>query len=215
MKKIMFSDKFGLETAVLNGTKTMTRRQFYIPEKLQYLYMPDDTIRIYDTQRAGYVIQWCDSNENVRMTFYPKYNIGEVVAIAQSYKDAGYDAHDTFGECRSIGSYPGWKNKMFVKAEYMPHHIRITKVKAERLQDISGNDCLKEGIKKTIHKDASGEWGRYYWYLGVTKHNCPYGQYKEYDTAKDAFLNLIDEVSGKGTWNIDPYVWVYEFELID
>lgn len=32
---------------------------------------------------------------------------------------------------------------------------------------------------------------------------------------KDAFMNLIDEVSGKGTWNIDPYVWVYEFELID
>lgn len=215
MQKILFNEKFGLETAVLNGTKTMTRRQFYIPEKLQYLYMPDDTIRIYDTQRAGYVIQWCDSNENVRMTFYPKYNIGEVVAIAQSYKDAGYDAHDTFGECRSIGSYPGWKNKMFVKAEYMPHHIRITKVKAERLQDISENDCLKEGIKKTIHKDASGEWGRYYWYLGVTKHNCPYGQYKEYDTAKDAFLNLIDEVSGKGTWNINPHVWVYEFELID
>lgn len=143
MQKIMFNEKFGLETAVLNGTKTMTRRQFYIPEKLQYLYMPDDTIRIYDTQRAGYVIQWCDSNENVRMTFYPKYNIGEVVAIAQSYKDAGYDAHDTFGECRSIGSYPGWKNKMFVKAEYMPHHIRITKVKAERVQDISKNDCLK------------------------------------------------------------------------
>lgn len=53
----MFNEKFGLETAVLNGTKTMTRRQFYIPEKLQYLYMPDDTIRIYDTQRAGYVIQ--------------------------------------------------------------------------------------------------------------------------------------------------------------
>lgn len=217
MQKIMFNEKFGLETAVLNGTKTMTRRQFYIPKKLQYLYMPDDTIRIYDTQRAGHVIQWCDSNKNVRMTFYPKYVIGEVVAIAQSYEtmyhEIGLETMDMF--TTSMKNSKGWNNKMFVKADLMQHHIRITNVKAERLQDISEEDCLKEGIKKTIHKDASGEWGRYYWYLGVTKHNCPYGQYKEYDTAKDAFLNLIDEVSGKGTWNINPYVWVYEFELID
>lgn len=213
----MFNEKFGLETAVLNGTKTMTRRQFYIPEKLQYLYMPDDTIRVYETPHAGDLIQWCDSNENVRMTFFPKYEIGEVVAIAQSYETI-YHRYAYYFEIELetiMKNSKGWSNKMFVKAALMPHHIRITNVKAERLQDISEDECLKEGIKKTIHKDASGEWGRYYWYLGVTKHNCPYGQYKEYDTAKDAFLNLIDEVSGKGTWNINPYVWVYEFELID
>lgn len=217
MQKIMFNEKFGLETAVLNGTKTMTRRQFYIPEKLQYLYMPDDTIRVYETPHAGDLIQWCDSNENVRMTFFPKYEIGEVVAIAQSYETI-YHRYAYYFEIELetiMKNSKGWSNKMFVKAALMPHHIRITNVKAERLQDISEDECLKEGIKKTIHKDASGEWGRYYWYLGVTKHNCPYGQYKEYDTAKDAFLNLIDEVSGKGTWNINPYVWVYEFELID
>lgn len=204
MQNIMLNEKFGLETAVLNGIKTMTRRQFYIPEKLQYLYMPDDTIRIYDTQSAGHVIQWLDSNENVRMTFYPKYNIGEVVAIAQSYKDAGYDAHDTFGECRSIASYPGWKNKMFVKAEYMPHHIRITNVKAERLQDISEEDCLKEGIM--------------YYGLEYDDYGDPqygYNNSQMFINPIDAFRSLIDKVSGKGTWNIDPYVWVYEFELID
>lgn len=26
---------------------------------------------------------------------------------------------------------------------------------------------------------------------------------------------LIDKVLGKGTWNSNPYVFVYEFELID
>lgn len=25
---------------------------------------------------------------------------------------------------------------------------------------------------------------------------------------------LIDKVSGKGTWESNPYVWVYEFELM-
>lgn len=219
MQKIMFNEKYGLETSVLNGTKTMTRRQFYIPEKLQYLYMPDDTIRIYDTQRAGYVIQWCDSNENVRITFYPKYNIGEVVAIAQSYKnisDSGYSVdsrYDSFRTenwdenkrvCGRLKTHHGWNNKMFVKADLMPHHIRITDVKAERLQDISEEDCLKEGIV-----DYGLEYDDYgdpqYGYKGSQMFINPI----------DAFRSLIDKVSGKETWNIDPYVWVYEFELID
>lgn len=202
----MFNEKFGLETAVLNGTKTMTRRQFYIPKKLQYLYMPDDTIRIYDTQRAGHVIQWCDSNENVRMTFYPKYVTGEVVAIAQSYEtiyhEIGLETMDML--TTSIKNSKGWSNKMFVKADLMPHHIRITKVKAERLQDISEEDCLKEGIM--------------YYGLEYDDYGDPQYGYKNsqmFINPIDAFRSLIDKVSGKGTWNIDPYVWVYEFELID
>lgn len=206
MKKIMFNEKFGLETAVLNGTKTMTRRQFYIPKKLQYLYMPDDTIRIYETQHEGDIIQWCDSNENVRMTFYPKYVIGEVVAIAQSYKDCGNMPDYGLDE----DGYPimpkrsGFFNKMYVKADLMPHHIRITDVKAERLQDISEEDCLKEGIVDYgLENDDYGD---------------PQYGYKNsqmFINPIDAFRSLIDKVSGKGTWNIDPYVWVYEFELID
>lgn len=206
MKKIMFNEKFGLETAVLNDTKTMTRRQFYIPKKLQYLYMPDDTIRIYETQHEGDIIQWCDSNENVRMTFYPKYVIGEVVAIAQSYEtmyhEIGLETMDMF--TTSMKNSKGWNNKMFVKADLMQHQIRITKVKAERLQDISEEDCLKEGIV-----DYGLEYDDYgdpqYGYKGSQMFINPI----------DAFRSLIDKVSGKGTWNIDPYVWVYEFELID
>lgn len=40
----------------------------------------------------------------------------------------------------------GWTNKMFVRANLMKRHIRITDVKVERLRDISEEDCLKEGI---------------------------------------------------------------------
>lgn len=33
-------------------------------------------------------------------------------------------------------------------------------------------------------------------------------------TAKESFACLIDKMSGKGTWESNPYVWVYDFELI-
>lgn len=45
-----------------------------------------------------------------------------------------------------------------------------------------------------------------YWYHGLA--NSPYR------TAKKAYAALIDKISGKGTWKRNPYVFVYEFELI-
>ena len=36
---------------------------------------------------------------------------------------------------------------MFSKAELMPHQIRITDVRCERLQDISDSECLREGVQ--------------------------------------------------------------------
>ena len=36
-----------------------------------------------------------------------------------------------------------------------------------------------------------------------------------YKTVREAFSVLIDKTSGKGTWRYNPWVFVYEFELID
>ena len=33
-------------------------------------------------------------------------------------------------------------------------------------------------------------------------------------TRRIAYAALIDKISGKGTWASNPYVFVYEFELI-
>ena len=32
---------------------------------------------------------------------------------------------------------------------------------------------------------------------------------------REAFSALIDKVSGKGAWESNPFVWAYEFKLID
>lgn len=150
-----------------------------------------------------------------------RYKIGEEVAIAQSYKELGYDADALDRSPKdwrvirgTLGESKGWNNKMFVLAEACKHHIRITNIKVERLQDISNEDCLNEGVTMTMHKSADGEWGRYYWHHGVTRSNCPHGQYKEYDTPLEAFSSLVDCVCGKYTWESNPWVLAYEFELI-
>ena len=206
----MFNDKYGLTQAVLDGRKTMTRRTFYIPDKLALkYYVETDNLVICETQYNGNVIEWRDSNDNVRMTFQPKYEVGEVVAIAQSYKDIGYNGEYSWvqdGIHYHRDRAAGWANKMFVKVNLMPHHIKITDIKVERLQDISDKDCFKEGI----YASNSFEIGYGIpWVYEFAKSKMAYY------TPREAFAALINKVSGKGTWESNPFVWVYEFKLLD
>jgi hypothetical protein len=213
MKKIMFNDKYGLTQAVLDGQKTMTRRAFYIPDKLALkYYVETDNLVICDTQHNGSIIEWRDNNDNVRMTFRPKYEVGEVIAIALSYKDSGYapdllDRHPKDLSIRGLmKDSAGWNNKMFVKSYACKHHIKITNIKVERLQDISDGDCLKEGI---IHAYTDND--------GVKIYHTPHTKrgFLSTDIAQQAFAVLIDKVSGKCTWERNPFVFAYEFKLVD
>ena len=213
----MFNDKFGLTQAVLDGRKTMTRRIIKCPRTFRGEWVAG--FNIYRRHSDKKIVDWpcmydADEREFDMGEILPKYKLGEVVAIAQSYKDVdrfhrkGKNA-DYLEYLDSIlpelKLYPGWGNKMFVKADLMPHHIKITGIKVERLQDISDEDCLKEGI---IHVST---------FLGQKIYHTPHvnGSYLSTNVAQEAFAYLIDKVSGKGTWEENPFVWVYEFKLFD
>lgn len=216
MKKIMFNDKYGLTEAVLAGRKTQTRRIVSLPGGLTHddICNPvmgiDDKGRVYFTFYIG-----CRPHD-----IYPAYQIGEGVAVAQRYWElrncnAFYDALD-----RADPSFPleciegekGCYNKMFVKADWMPHRICITDIKAERLQAISDEDCLKEGIIPTGHTNFPYTFdGAPLW--KVIPVTC-YDRHVWYRGARAAFSSLIDKVSGRGTWQSNPWVFAYDFELI-
>ena len=184
MKKIMFNDRYGLTRAVLDGRKTQTRR--VVPQSVieKYAMLEDPTI-IDDA----------------------RYDVGEVVAVAQSYIDCG-NLPDYELDEEGLPIMPtksGYFNKMFVRADLMPNKIRITDVRVERLQDISDEDCLKEGLEwdgvaKQYYVDYQKETGRKT-FLGKTP--------------REAFANLIKKVSKKDVWSENPYVYVYDFERMD
>ena len=136
-----------------------------------------------------------------------------MVAVAQSYKNVGYDPEAPLMEANSIGGYvktkfsPGWTNKIFVRADLMPHHIRITNVRVERLQDISDSDIKTEGVDY-----VNGYSESYFFGFGVKTDK---GWIKLGNTPREAYAALIDRISDKGTWESNPYVFVYDFELVD
>lgn len=178
MSKIMFSDRYGLETAVIELRKTKTRRMESANSK--------------------------------------PYQIGEVVAVAQSYKRIYEELEEKKGNSKAnewwcdlfecIGDptkHPGYRNKMFVREDFMLHYIKITGAKYERLQDITDEECLMEGVEK---------WLNCYIVTGILER----GQNRNvcFDTPREAFAALIDRISGKGTWDSNPWVYAYEFELL-
>lgn len=193
MKKIMFNDKYGLTAAVLNGQKTMTRRA--VPYKL--------------LQKYGHN-KFNDRSKD--LIFAAPFRLGEVVAVAQNYFDlrncdAFYEAlskADPYFPLECIKGEKGAHNKMFVKAEWMPHRIRITDIKVERLRDISDEDCMREGLWRLAGTSL------YHYDESITRKGR-----NLYHTPREAFSALIDKVSGKGTWESNPWVFAYSFKLID
>lgn len=65
-------------------------------------------------------------------------------------------------------------------------NLEITGVRVERLQEISGSDCIAEGI---VEADAPD------YIFGL----------------QEAYRNLWESINGPGSWDANPWVWVIEF----
>ena len=195
MKKALFNDLYGLTDAVIERRKKQTRRI-------------------------------CKNQINPTIED-ARWRIGEIIAVAQNYitvmenisKTESVERAEYY--CKIMRNcYPneemsleyesiaGCNNKMFVRADLMPHQIKITNIRIEKLQDISDEDCFGEGIVHTFDCgfDGSGSGCDVYHLKGFHYILC--------DSARGAFETLIDKINGKGTWESNPYVFVYEFDLI-
>ena len=203
MKKIMFNDKFLLTQAVLEGRKTQTRRIYKTPKNAY------GGLEVEGNNIISFV---ANGKEIVTAS---KYKLGEVVAVAQSYKKCdGFtkDGIPRWDEIAiSVGAVSaGWDNKMFVRGDLMPHKIHITDVRVERLQDISDEDCLKEGVVKDTCKTY---FNGYTVKFSLDQYNNILSS-EWFRTPREAFAHLINKVSRKDVWSLNPYVYAYDFELV-
>ena len=203
MKKIMFNDRYGLTQAVIEGRKTITRRMISGGQLL-----PEDRIEDASICPDGFVSIIANGGESLMEVKY-HYKVGEIVAVAQNYSSF----YNILDDTRPIPEGAGWNNKMFVRADLMPHQIRITGIKCERLQDISDADCLKEGIFVNEYF-GNGKKCHHYGFDGFFNGTEGWFARGWFDTPREAFASLIDKVSGRGTWALNPWVVAYEFELV-
>lgn len=216
MKGICFKEE--LFKLVVSGKKTQTRR--IINPRPEY----------NDTQ--GVIWRGCaygigfnnhkDAYVNFSNSAKPKYKAGERIYLKEPYRTAQdvdfiiYKYEHPTGRADYLGCdkddrHISWKNKLFMPQSSARYFIEITAVRAERLQDISEQDCQKEGVIACGTHDFGSPIGVMNLYdIGKDK------RYIEGDwfTPTDAYSELIDEINGKGTWESNPFVWVYDFRLV-
>lgn len=192
----MFNNTYGLTQAVKKGLKTMTRRVLPLSEA--------------DEEYLDQAFDW-DLREHVILDRYAQYKVGEVVAIAESYHSLnknGYLAPEWLDH--TCEDSAGYNNKMFVRADLMPQHIRFTERRIERHRSISGADCLKEGIMM----DPITGW--YYvpnLYLHRKKKNTAGPTLFEYPEA--AYYTLCKKLRMVLDNSANPWVIAYTFEFLN
>lgn len=99
-------------------------------------------------------------------------------------------------------SYPSpgkikWHPSIFMPRWASRINLEITGIKVERIQDISEQDILAEGV--TV--DRVAQWCNVHWSDMPTLHH--------------AWRVLWESINGLGSWERNPWVWVIEFKRLE
>jgi len=138
--------------------------------------------------KAGYEDGWQDCDLcDIRDRVCNKYD---------HFRREGEGSTDCFVPCRK------WKPSIHMPKEAARLFLRVTDVRVERVQDISWEDCLGEGVK--IRLDCCEP--------PLVCMHCTECSY-----AWIAFEKLWDSINAKRnggvySWDNNPYVWVYTIE---
>lgn len=131
--------------------------------------------------------------------------------------DAAVEAAGKVRYRADVGSLITGDGRPWMPSIYMPRWasritLRLTDVRVERLQDISGADAIAEGIEcgdGAWHTDESGAAYRrdeYGWFVP--------GQHRRHNSPIHAYRDLWESINGPGSWDANPWVWALTFDVI-
>ncbi len=191
--------------AVMEGRKTQTRRLAGLKKinqkpdawELWAENIPDNKGRIWFNTKAEIA--------SVIVAIKPRFQVGEVVYIKEAYRVLDIDLRTLDSpmeivkveyklDCagvwlpkpkeKPIVIPDKWRSPLFMPAWAARTHIKILSVKPERLQEITWQDCVREGIHAPDH---------------------------EFELLIGNFQTLWDSINPKYLWASNPWIWRYEF----
>ncbi|OQS36130.1 hypothetical protein B0T45_16700 [Chromobacterium haemolyticum] len=190
--------------ALLAGTKTQTRRIIKpqpdaTEERLRELGAWIDGFTLSQQVDGAWQHGFIDAK-------CPYGQPGDRLWVRETYTDAGcrltYRADEDDGAHCVV--------EKWIPLIHMPRAacrlvLEITEVRVERLQDISNEDCIAEGINRIAH----GREGYFYHHQRTEpdRHNWCHPD--------DAYKELWESLYGAGSWDANPWVWVIEFKKVE
>ncbi|MDO9052912.1 MAG: hypothetical protein Q7U37_03135 [Gallionella sp.] len=229
-RPILFSG--AMVRAILDGSKTQTRRVVKMPHHMQIEERDDGTQWpwMYDDAHTSDYWMPCPYGKVgdqlwVRETYQaffedempadrpkgPQHTMGQ--PANKDRKSFAYYRADGEG-VRNVYGEPNWRPSIHMPRKYSRIQLEITGVRVERLNDISEQDAIAEGLKgitkdgnliKYGIPDADG-------YPGTDDIGCPWENWRA--NPADAYRRLWESINGAGSWNANPWVWVIEFRMV-
>ena len=206
-RPIIFSTE--MVRAILDGTKTMTRRTWGL-EKINK--DPDNWIWLEGSSMVnqGRFTFYNDKEDSILVIKCPYGGVGDFLVIKETWASENRYNHLKPSEIPDTAkifylaseSYDPFKMGIIRPSIFMPYKFsrgkfEITKVRVERLQEITEEDAIAEGIKVV---DNTSE--KIY-----SPPNYP-------DIHRDIFIGLWDSLNAKRGygWETNPFVWVLSFK---
>lgn len=185
--------------AILDGRKTVTRRVI----KPQPTHEQPNSFK-------GSTMWWGNK------MFAPPYSVGDILWVRETFNSDWCD-HTIYkadgGSARGAGysEEPKWHPSIHMPREAARIFLRVTDVRAERLQEISNKDALREGVARHgLYNEECYAGGCY---NGDFESSCA-----ECEVPRKGFSKLWDSTVKDADcygWNANPWVWVISFERCD
>ncbi len=214
-KSILFKGE--MVRAVLRGQKTQTRRLHTTPK-----YAAGDVLWVRETWRPTHWDRdfeqvWIEHQESGTFILAKSFDLWPDSARCESVwenlsihcKEAGVpiDPDGNFLWPADGTSPVKWRPSIFMPKAACRLWLKVTDVRQEKLQDITEEDAIAEGIENEFWEDGEPQSAVWWNYLD-----------KVWDATLspiDSFRTLWDSINGdKAPWESNPEISVYKFSEV-
>ena len=172
----------------------------------------------------------------------PPYQVGDLLWVKETWGIFDTDAHEDIAIAYKAGpdnevvwhkdkaslfkdyKVGKWRSSRFIPKWVARTWLEVISVRAERLQDITEDDAIAEGLTEYFWDEECAKYphiakdiaeGKRWWRHVISKRgrkgsvwDCPIKAYRE----------LWDDINAKRgypSWDSNPWVWRYEFKIVN
>ena len=203
-KPILFNTE--MVQAILKGGKTVTRRK-----------IDRDITNFCDVDTDGTLLDYqnCDG-DFINPVDLCRYRKGDILWVRETWQllPSGFDeippeywyiykaTDELSDECTR------WRPSIHMPKKAARIFLKVTDVRVERLQDITEEDCIAEGIKPVRVPGSTNYREEREFQIA-----CGIATIEKYEELWDSTIKKQD--LDKYGWEGNPWVWVIEFERVE
>lgn len=185
--------------AILGGNKSQTRRIVNFKKIAKRSGCTNGTLAYSDTFKSWAVFDG-NGDADLCLVNCPYGEIGDRLWVREPFS---VYRHPVFPVVHYKADDPTDRSLKYKPSIHMFRWqsritLQITNIRVARLQDISGDDCISEGIDRFASAFRN------------------YSEESAWITSpKHSYKSLWNKINGADSWDLNPFVWVIEFKRVD